>query len=108
MRIADIKILNFRKLEEVSVDLRGDTTVFIGANNSGKTSAMASMRYFLNPVGYKNFNIYDFTISNHAKIKEIGKRLENEEQKAYGYGMSQKMSQLSTAHIRKRVLMLKN
>ena len=82
MRIADIKILNFRKLEEVSVDLRGDTTVFIGANNSGKTSAMASMRYFLNPVGYKNFNIYDFTISNHAKIKEIGKRLENEEQKA--------------------------
>lgn len=29
MRIADIKILNFRKLEEVSVDLRGDTTVFI-------------------------------------------------------------------------------
>ena len=77
MRIADIKILNFRKLEEVSVDLRGDTTVFIGANNSGKTSAMASMRYFLNPVGYKNFNIYDFTISNHAKIKEIGKRLKS-------------------------------
>ena len=81
MRIADIKIRNFRKLEEVSVDLRGDTTVFIGANNSGKTSAMASMRYFLNPTGYKNFNIYDFTISNHSKIKEIGTRLENEERK---------------------------
>ena len=82
MRIADVKVLNFRKLEEVCVDLRGDTTVFIGANNSGKTSAMASMRYFLNPDGYKNFNIYDFTISNHAKIKEIGTRLENEERKA--------------------------
>lgn len=79
MRIADIQISNFRKLEEVSVDLRGDTTLFIGANNSGKTSAMASMRYFLNPNGYKNFNIYDFTISNHSKLKEIGTRLENEE-----------------------------
>lgn len=82
MRIADIKILNFRKLENISLDLRGDTTIFIGANNSGKTSAMAAVRYFLNQTGYKNFNIYDFTISNHAKIKEIGTVLENEDQKA--------------------------
>lgn len=74
MRISDVKIFNFRKFEEVSVDLRGDTTLFIGANNSGKTSALASMRYFLNPTGHKNFNIYDFTISNHSKINEIGAR----------------------------------
>lgn len=79
MRISDVKIFNFRKFEEVSVDLRGDTTLFIGANNSGKTSALASMRYFLNPTGHKNFNIYDFTISNHSKINEIGARLEAEE-----------------------------
>ena len=82
MRIAEAKILNFRKFEDISVDLRGDTTLFIGANNSGKTSAMASMRYFLHPSGYKNFTIYDFTISNHSKIKKIGAGLENEEQKA--------------------------
>jgi predicted ATP-dependent endonuclease of OLD family len=78
MRIADIKIRNFRKLREVSIDLRDDTTVFIGANNSGKTSAMVAMRYFLNQTGYKNFSIYDFTLSNHAKIKEIGTKLEKE------------------------------
>jgi predicted ATP-dependent endonuclease of OLD family len=78
MRISDIKIRNFRKLKEISVNLRDDTTVFIGANNSGKTSAMVAMRYFLNETGHKNFNIYDFTLSNHAKIKEIGTKLELE------------------------------
>jgi len=81
MRIADIKIRNFRKLKEISIDLRDDMTVFIGANNSGKTSAMVAMRYFLKSDGYKYFNIYDFTLSNHAKIKEIGTKLENETEK---------------------------
>ena len=81
MRIADITIRNFRKLKKVFVDLRDNTTVFIGANNSGKTSAMVAMRYFLKQNG-KNFDIYDFTLSNHAKIKEIGAKLEKETQEA--------------------------
>jgi len=80
MRIEDIRIRNFRKLNDVFIDLRDDTTVFIGANNSGKTSAMVAMRYFLKQNG-KNFSIYDFTLSNHAKIKAIGVRLEEETQK---------------------------
>lgn len=80
MRIADVKIRNFRKLKDISIDLRDDTTVFIGSNNSGKTSAMVAMRYFLKESGYKHFDIYDFTISNHTKINDIGTNLENEEQ----------------------------
>jgi len=75
MRISDIKIRNFRKFKEISIDLRDDTTVFIGSNNSGKTSALVAMRYFLKKEG---FNIYDFTISNHAKIREIGAELEKD------------------------------
>ena len=78
MRITDITIRNFRKFKKVFVDLRGDTTVFIGANNSGKTSALVAMRYFLKPDGYKNFSVYDFTLSHYAKMKEIGAKLENE------------------------------
>lgn len=78
MHITDIRIRNFRKLKDIFIDLRDDTTVFIGANNSGKTSAMVAMRYFLNETGYKSFHIYDFTLSNHTKIKEIGFKLENE------------------------------
>jgi len=81
MRIADIKIRNFRKLKEISINLCDDTTVFIGANNSGKTSAMVAMRYFLKSDSYKYFNIYDFTLSNHVKIKEIGMKLERETDK---------------------------
>ena len=75
MRIANIKIRNFRKLKEVSVDLQADKTVFIGANNSGKTSAMIAMRCFLNLNG---LNINDFTLSNHKTINEIGKNWEKE------------------------------
>ena len=78
MRIADITIRNFRKLKEVYIDLRDDTTVFVGANNSGKTSAMIAMRYFLEPDKYKNFDIHDFTLSNHARIREIGERIVSE------------------------------
>jgi predicted ATP-dependent endonuclease of OLD family len=72
MHISEIKIRNFRKLKEVSIDL-DDKTVFIGANNSGKTSAMVAIRYFL---GRQSFNIYDFTMSNNVKINEIGQKLE--------------------------------
>lgn len=78
MRIEDITVRNFRKLKEVCVDLRDDTTVFIGANNSGKTSAIVAMRYFLKQDEYKNFSIHDFTLSNHAQIEEIGKKLVRE------------------------------
>jgi len=78
MRITNIKVRNFRKLKEVCIDLCDDTTVFIGANNSGKTSAITAMRYFLDQNGYKNFNIYDFTLSNHAQIEEIGEKLVDE------------------------------
>jgi predicted ATP-dependent endonuclease of OLD family len=81
MRIAEIKIRNFRKLKEVTIQLQDDKTVFIGANNSGKTSAMVAMRYFLKQDDHSKFSIYDFTLSNHARIKEIGNKLEAESQK---------------------------
>jgi predicted ATP-dependent endonuclease of OLD family len=79
MRIADIKIRNFRKLKNVFIDLRDDTTVFIGANNSGKTSAMVAIKQFLTQ---PKFNIYDFTLPNHARIREIGSKLERETEEA--------------------------
>lgn len=78
MRIAQIKIRHFRKLEDVSIDLEHDKTVFIGANNSGKTSAMTAIRYFLNKKDASHFNVYDFSLFNHSKINAIGKLIENE------------------------------
>ena len=66
MHIQHIEIGNFRKLQAVRVDLAEQTTVFVGANNSGKTSAMVALRQFL--VDRTDFSINDFTLSHWAKF----------------------------------------
>lgn len=76
MRIANIEISNFRKLLSVRVDLSQKTTLFVGANNSGKTSAILAMRRFLVEKG-KRFKIQDFTLSHWSTIDSIGKAWEN-------------------------------
>src|SRR4051812_23003285 len=75
MRIAFVEIQNFRKLKAVRIDLASEKTVFVGANNSGKTSAMVALRHFL--VDPKRISIHDFTISNLLLLHEIGVALEN-------------------------------
>ncbi|MCT8355886.1 AAA family ATPase [Xanthomonas citri] len=47
MRIEFVEIGNFRKLLSTRVGLSSEKTVFVGANNSGKTSAITALRYFL-------------------------------------------------------------
>ena len=47
MHIEFVEIANFRKLLSARVDLSPQTTLFVGANNSGKTSAMLALRRFL-------------------------------------------------------------
>ncbi|WP_416211520.1 AAA family ATPase, partial [Frankia sp. Cas3] len=39
MHLRSFAVRNFRRLKNVSVDLDEKTTIFVGANNSGKTSA---------------------------------------------------------------------
>lgn len=60
MKIKSVKIRNFRRLECVEIDIESDETVFVGPNNSGKTSATVAMRCFL---GNKDFKVYDFSVS---------------------------------------------
>jgi predicted ATP-dependent endonuclease of OLD family len=66
MHIQHVEIGNFRKLQAVRVDFAEETTVFVGANNSGKTSAMVALRHFL--VDRTDFSINDFTLSHWAKL----------------------------------------
>ncbi len=40
VRISCIEIQNFRKLKSTHIDFAHETTLFVGANNSGKTSAI--------------------------------------------------------------------
>ena len=76
MHIDFVEVSNFRKLLAVRVDIAKKSTVFVGANNSGKTSAMVALRRFL--VDHGNFSINDFTLSHWTKIDAIGKAWEDE------------------------------
>jgi len=71
MRIAFVEISNFRKLKDIRIDLHKETTLLVGANNSGKTSAMLALRYFLRKRG--GFGINDFTLCHRKTINEIGR-----------------------------------
>lgn len=70
MLISQIEIGNFRKLAAARIDLSQKKTVFVGANNSGKTSAMTALRRFL--VAPTEFSTIDFTLSNWSKINAFG------------------------------------
>ena len=63
MKIQCIEIQNFRKLKSTHIDLDASQTLFVGANNSGKTSAMLALRYFLIDAQFA-FSYRDISISN--------------------------------------------
>ncbi len=71
MKIAHVEVQNFRKLKCCRVELGEKETVFVGANNSGKTSAMDAMILFLKKNRHKEFSTTDFTLSNWKYIDEI-------------------------------------
>lgn len=73
MNISSIFIQNFRKLYQCHIDFSNDTTLFVGANNSGKTSAMDALGKFL---AGRAFNFNDITISNRELINKIGEQWE--------------------------------
>ncbi len=69
MYISQLKIQNIGRLKKVVIDLQNDTTLFVGSNNSGKTTAMNAISLFL--IHDKKFSIYDFSICNHKIINEL-------------------------------------
>jgi predicted ATP-dependent endonuclease of OLD family len=72
MQIHHLEIANFRKLLSVRIDLSEKTTLLVGANNSGKSSAMLALRRFL--VAKENsFRSLDFTLSHFATIDQMGR-----------------------------------
>ncbi len=79
MQIEKISIRNFRRLESVSTTIEGRETVFVGPNNSGKTSATTVFRCFL---GERKFQIYDFSVSKIVDIDEFG--VDGDEEKLPG------------------------
>lgn len=71
MRIEFVEIQNFRKLKSCRIDFSEKETVFVGANNSGKTSAMNALMAFLKKSRHKDLSTTDFTLSNWKEINQI-------------------------------------
>lgn len=63
MRLSGVVIRNFRRLENVQIDIEERESIFVGPNNSGKTSATAIFRCFL---GGRDFKIHDFSVARMA------------------------------------------
>ncbi|MFK3939334.1 AAA family ATPase [Alkalihalobacillus sp. NPDC078783] len=72
MKINFVEVQNYRRLKSCRIEFTNQTTLFVGANNSGKTTAMNALVKFLDE---KNqFTINDFTLSNWIEINKIGER----------------------------------
>jgi predicted ATP-dependent endonuclease of OLD family len=91
MQISHIDIQNYRKLKSCRISLSDRETVFVGANNSGKTSAMDALIFFLDPKGKKvqdsdsheatrKMIASDFTLSNWNEINAFGKSWQTPQQ----------------------------
>lgn len=83
MKISYVDVQNYRKLKACRISLTDKETIFVGANNSGKTSAMDALIFFLDPRGKKvteddarparkKLLASDFTLSNWNSINSFG------------------------------------
>lgn len=68
MKLSNISIGNFRRLENVAIDIEDKETIFVGPNNSGKTSATAIFRCFL---GGRDFKVHDFSVARMADFERF-------------------------------------
>lgn len=68
MKVSGITIRNFRRLENVQIDIEERESIFVGPNNSGKTSATAIFRCFL---GGRDFKIHDFSVARMVDFEDF-------------------------------------
>ena len=71
MYIEALRIRNFRRLRDVKIDLESDISIFVGANNSGKTSAAHAIQLFTSN-SRERFSIHDFSVESWAMIDGFG------------------------------------
>jgi predicted ATP-dependent endonuclease of OLD family len=63
MQLAAISIRNYRRLKDVTIELDETASIFVGANNSGKTSATHVLKSFLGRQSDREpFSIHDFSV----------------------------------------------
>ncbi|WP_299767255.1 AAA family ATPase [uncultured Dokdonia sp.] len=70
MKITNIKITNFRLLEDIYLSVEDDITLIIGRNNSGKTSFFEAIKMFTGK-SEEDISFEDFSQSCYLKFREI-------------------------------------
>lgn len=75
MHLETLRIKNFRRLKDVRIDLAQDISIFVGANNSGKTSATHAIELFLTPHAREKFSVHDFSAGCWAAINAFGEQV---------------------------------
>jgi predicted ATP-dependent endonuclease of OLD family len=71
MHLHSYRLKNYRRMKDVRIELASDISIFVGANNSGKTSATQAIYAFAS--GSKDkFSLYDFSSSCWKEFDELG------------------------------------
>ncbi|MGJ4859504.1 ATP-dependent endonuclease [Labrys sp. La1] len=71
MYLQTYRVKNFRRLCDVQIDLAEDISVFVGANNSGKTSATQAIQMFLS-ARKDRFSLFDFSSHAWRELNALG------------------------------------
>jgi len=71
MNLHSYRLNNYRRLRNVHVELASDISIFVGANNSGKTSATQAVHAFVS-ASKDRFSLFDFNASTWKKFDDIG------------------------------------
>lgn len=71
MHLHSLVFKNFRRLKDARINFANDLTIFVGANNSGKTSATHAIELFLSG-GKDRFTVYDFCADCWADFEKVG------------------------------------
>ncbi|XVN13738.1 AAA family ATPase [Pseudomonas corrugata] len=69
MKITKISAVNFRALQNVTLELRDSLSLLIGRNNSGKTSLLVLFEKFYEPG--VSFNYHDFPLAVRKDLAAI-------------------------------------
>lgn len=71
MYLHSYRLKNFRRMRDVHIELAQDISIFVGANNSGKTSATQAIQMFLS--GSKSqFSLFDFSSHTWKMFDDLG------------------------------------
>lgn len=71
MHLHSYRLRNFRRLKDAHIELADDISIFVGSNNSGKTSATQAIHAFVMG-GKDRFSLYDFSSSCWKTFDEVG------------------------------------